>query len=654
MRSAKVVNRGKSLDIHTLTLLSGESSPYQPSIVSVDPLTANDGTVNGSAYSHNAGRAHESSRVQVRLQGASDWTTLIYDSGVVAASEALPIDGMELLTWYEARLQYKDEDDVWSPWSPTFAFRTTDTPGEGIPFEWDNWAQIWNVQPAVYFGEFIGPGGWHTINFLPDVDCNNPWDKKLASFGRLLGPPSAVVYQPTPNRGADVKARFGWWSSQVGYTWAKYYDCEWARSGLVACACGTATANNPQAAHDIWAPYGTYEWTYSSDFQGIFAYFEPFPQWPYNPSDNGYFGDAPAELIVDIYHAGEMVKRYRYTMPERIIFSHYCHHFPWWGLRLKVWHDYDADSTGKTHRIQVSYTVPPDNRRGTAAIPSDSDPWVHDITWVGGHDESTVGAGDGGLRCGYSGYGSDRHTGVVSTGTYGANVYRDFLFEALEEAFCGAPCDADYIPEEEPEVPTPPPTQPISEPCPPVEEGEFQNVFLGGKEEGSLFQFGGYEVEAGRDIVAKIQPNAVAPVGYGGECHFKSVIVAVEHIGDISIGLVPIINGERLDAYAQEELFVGPGDRVQIRRYEVPLYRGFEDAVVEGTEDDRFKYGLRGAFFAVEISIVDICGPCRASSTTTMSSASLRPPASSIPSISSAPLRSRARVERSSAGPPAS
>jgi hypothetical protein len=40
----------------------------------------------------------------------------------------------------------------------------------------------------------------------------------------------------------------------------------------------------------------------------------------------------------------------------------------------------------------------------------------------------------------------------------------------------------------------------------------------------------------------------------------------------------------------------------------VPLYRGFEDAVVEGTEDDRFKYGLRGAFFAVEISIVDICG----------------------------------------------
>ena len=612
MRATVTVNAGKGIDAHYLTLLSGDSQPYQPAISSVSPLTGETGTVNGTAYSHNAGRAHAGSQVQVRLQGASDWSSLVTDTGEVAASESVPIDGMEILKWHEARLRYKDEDDVWSPWSPTFAFQTTDVADSGIPFEWADWAQIWNIEQAVYFGAFVGPGGWHKINFTPDASCPNPYNGRVASFGRLLGPPSALVYTPSPNRGADVKCRIGWWSSAGGYSWERYYDCELARAGLVASACGSATANSPQAAHDVWNPY---EWTLSDDFQGVFAYIEPQFAWPYNNClvpDGPYWGDAPAWLYVDVYHAGELAKRWKVELPERIVFSSYsstgsCCHYPWWGLRLKMWHDYGADAEGKTHRIQVSYTKPSDDV-GTASLPSDATPWTHDITWVGGHDETSPGDGDGGLRCGYSGYGGDRWTGANTTNTYGATVYRDFLLDIIEEAFCGAPCDADYIPELTPIIPPPPVPAPFSAPCPPVEEGEFQSVYLGGKDEGSLFQFGGYEVEAGRNVVAKIQPNAVAPAGYGGECHFKSVVVAVEHIGDISIGLTPILTGEVLTAYTQEELFVGPGDRVQIRRYEVPLYRGFEDGVVEGTVDDRFKYGLRGAFFSVLIEVVDICG----------------------------------------------
>jgi hypothetical protein len=100
----------------------------------------------------------------------------------------------------------------------------------------------------------------------------------------------------------------------------------------------------------------------------------------------------------------------------------------------------------------------------------------------------------------------------------------------------------------------------------------------------------------------------VAPQGYGGECLFRRIVVVAEHISDLTIGIVPILNGERLDRYAQEETFIGPGDRPALRRYEVPLYRAFEDPVVEGDDDDRFKYGLRGVTFTFEMDIVDLCG----------------------------------------------
>ena len=150
---------------------------------------------------------------------------------------------------------------------------------------------------------------------------------------------------------------------------------------------------------------------------------------------------------------------------------------------------------------------------------------------------------------------------------------------------------------------------PMLKPCPPDMETADKELYLGGSASpGALFQFGGYEVSEGRQIVATIRPNPMAPAGVDGTCHFKNLVVVCEHYSDIQIGVVPILNGERLDQYAQEEFFVGPGDRSAMHRYEVPLYREFEDATVEGTEDNRFTHGLRGTYFTFEMTVLDLCG----------------------------------------------
>jgi hypothetical protein len=183
----------------------------------------------------------------------------------------------------------------------------------------------------------------------------------------------------------------------------------------------------------------------------------------------------------------------------------------------------------------------------------------------------------------------------------------------LDTKFTDTPCDANPLPPEDvPPESNPPRNFPFLRPCPPDQKTADKELYLGGNASpGSLFKFGGYEIEAGRPVTARITPNAIAPEGYGGECLFQSIVVVCEHFSDIQIGIVPILNGERLDQYAQEEVFIGPGDRAALRRYEVPLYREFEDAVVEGSADppvDRFKYGLRGAFISFEMTIVDLCG----------------------------------------------
>jgi hypothetical protein len=192
----------------------------------------------------------------------------------------------------------------------------------------------------------------------------------------------------------------------------------------------------------------------------------------------------------------------------------------------------------------------------------------------------------------------------------GGTVFKDFVVTEIETDNCDTPCDAEYIPGDD-EIPEPQPLNPAPavSPCPPDQETADKELYLGGHASpGAIFQFGGYEVEAGRQITARITPNAVAPAGYGGECHFKRLVVVAEHFSDLRIGVTPILNGEKLTQYAQEDLFVGPGDRSKLQRYEVPLYRAFEDSVVEGDDDDRFKYGLRGAYFSFEMVIVDLCG----------------------------------------------
>ena len=204
------------------------------------------------------------------------------------------------------------------------------------------------------------------------------------------------------------------------------------------------------------------------------------------------------------------------------------------------------------------------------------------------------------MGCGWVGLAFDElHSYIPDTGI----IFRSFSITPVEYDDCLAP----VIPEE----PPPSPISPIYSPCPPDMDTADKTLFLGGTASpGAVFRFGGYEVAAPQQIVARIRPNSVAPEGYGGECLFKSIFVVVEHISDINIRIVPILNGEWLDEYAQEETFIGPGDRAAIKRYEMPLYRAFEDLVVEGGDDpvDRFKYGLRGTYFTFDMTITDLCG----------------------------------------------
>lgn len=310
--------------------------------------------------------------------------------------------------------------------------------------------------------------------------------------------------------------------------------------------------------------------------------------------------------------------------------------FPFYGIRLRVEHDYATDPTGKTHTIKVNVSTPTTQAYGVVdgagiragADPSDvtadlpDDTWMIEETWVGGHEESTPGAGDGGLRVGWSGYGSRRPTGAVSNRLSGITVFKNLTVLELDDSWASTPCDAVV-----PDPPTPPPEEPdppvtanpspgVLSPCPPAVDSAASELFLGGSSYyddypvvyGEVLQFGGYEVQAGSQIVARIRPNPIAPMGFGGEALFHRLVVVAEHFSDLQIAVTPILNGERLDQYSQEEVFFGSGEEWNMRRFEVPLYRAFEDAVVEGAAQDRFKYGLRGTYLTFEMIITDLCG----------------------------------------------
>lgn len=649
--------------------------PARPSITSVSNISANNADVTSSPFDPSWGQAHQGTRYQVQRAGG-DWTNLVYDSGWLGAVTTHTVQNLEALECYQVRAKYRDANLVESYWGYAYYFCAGAQEQPAGDFDWNDWAQLWNIGDARYGDVYLGPGGWSgPIQW--DFFGTGPYGRwtdsgyngNAGAFGRLMGPPSVLANKAIgPNSGVNVASKVSWYSTQAGFSWERWWECEFARAGVAAMVCGTCEPLYPALGWDLWAPYSQSNWPCTSDMQGVFAYIEPHYSFPYIPcfcwpSTGLVEGSHPllhacahyglamsADLVVEVWFNGVKVKSKRYSLPWKVTFSqsypvqkgsgslavgldveYICRFFPWYGVRLKVWKDFAVDPTGKTHRIQAAVSTPltsmhrrdtdyPDTGAffqvegewgtGQADLPPEDGPWQIDETWVGGNEESVPGAGDGGLYCGWTGYGADRWTGAVPDKTGGGNVFRGFTALALDTSNCNTPCDADSL---VPEVPPLEPPEyeliPGRQPCPPEVEGAFQGLFLGGNASAaSIFQFGGYEVENGRAIRARIRPNPIAPEGYGGECLFKNLFVVVEHISDITVSVVPVLNGERLDRYGHERTFIGPGDRPALRRYRIPLHRAFKDPVVGGIDDERFRHGLRGTFFTFEMEILDLCG----------------------------------------------
>lgn len=90
--------------------------------------------------------------------------------------------------------------------------------------------------------------------------------------------------------------------------------------------------------------------------------------------------------------------------------------------------------------------------------------------------------------------------------------------------------------------------------------------------------------------------------GVGGECLFKKLYVNLTYSTGGQLVVTPILDGERV---TEETRFISldPGGANITRRWEIDLTRGYD---VAGTE--RFRYGLRGSYFQVEICVTDIQG----------------------------------------------
>lgn len=651
-------------------LLWKQEEPNRPRILSVTNIGTSTATVTSSTYSSPEGEAHANTRYQVQLAGG-DWSAIIYDTGVLGPVTTAQLSGMLPLLAYQVRVAYADAEGDWSLWSSAYFFQTTDVPSTPGTFDPADWAVGWNIARARYHpGIYASPGGWWgpiswsrwNATGVGQIDAG--FTGHVAAMGRLFGPPTVLVNTDIgANNGVNVAGKVSWHSSQSGYSWERWYDCEGAAAGLAALICGTCEPVDPELAWNVWRLPGPNDWPCETAMQGVVAYIRPRAQWPYEacaccpPDDDSLAGwvisqigslawcffygiDLDPALVVEVWYGGARARKYTFPLPWKVVYNSLwerydcvtgawtCRHFPKYGVRLKVWHDYDADSTGKTHRIQAAATSPPtayhpgsgagdhnlaqegDWGFGTASLPAEDGPWMIDETWVGGHEESSPGAGDGGLYAGWTGWCAQRATGVVPTRVTGGNIYLDLVTTPLDLTHCETPCDLSTVPENgiTPEGEEAPPIQALA-PCPPDVDTADKELYLGGmNEDGSIYKFGGYEVMEGGAVVARIRPNPIAPMGYSGQALFRRMVVVCEHFSDIQIAVVPILNGERLDKYAQEEVFIGPGDRAAMRRFEVPLYRAFEDAVVEGADDDRFKYGLRGTYFTFEMTIVDLCG----------------------------------------------
>lgn len=93
--------------------------------------------------------------------------------------------------------------------------------------------------------------------------------------------------------------------------------------------------------------------------------------------------------------------------------------------------------------------------------------------------------------------------------------------------------------------------------------------------------------------------------GVGGECLFKKLYVNLTYSTAGQCVVTPILDGERV---TEETRFIDldPGEGIATRRFEIDLTRGYDQ---NGTE--RFRYGLRGSYFQVEICVTDISGTGR-------------------------------------------
>ena len=651
--------------------------PATPSIVSASGHTADSVDLGFSTYYHPGGEAHATTRLQVQLAGAGSFTSLVQDN-YLGAVELATVSGLAGVTYYEVRMAYGDAEGDYSDWSNTYLFVTTSTPSvsPGGTFDWDDWAQLWNISDSYYTNQgYFSPGGWSgPIDwdpFEPYEGCYDTltelisagytkdlkYNGNVGSFGRLMGPPSILANTVVgANTGVNVATKFSFYSWEAGYSWERYWDCELAFSGVGALICGTTEAPDPQDGWNVWRQAVT--WPKTAVYQGIIAYLQPGFSFPYVPCTcwtpqgiaewanqllmtcDHYGIGLHTSFHVEVWHDGLRRKAYSIELPWYVAYAStrprctepspgnplwQCQHAPWYAVRLKVEKDLVTDPTGKTHNIQASITSPPlsdgevtdrghiyvDGQwgLGEAALPNEAGPWDIDEVWVGGNEETAPGEGDGGLYCGWSGLMSNRWTGATSNIFSGGTIYKDFTATVLSTLECGDPCDAESLPDKTPLFPEPTEVDFFLQPCPPDMETADKELYLGEKgTPGGLYKFGGYEVAEGRQLVARLQPNPVHPAGVEGVCHFKNLVITVEHISDIQISIVPILNGERLDQYAQEDVFIGPGDRSKLRRYEMPLWREFEDEVVEGTADNRFTYGLRGTFFTFDMTIVDLCG----------------------------------------------
>lgn len=133
-------------------------------------------------------------------------------------------------------------------------------------------------------------------------------------------------------------------------------------------------------------------------------------------------------------------------------------------------------------------------------------------------------------------------------------------------------------------------------------EKEPKRYLIGDGAGGNVYVYGDSHEDAGTAIVARFQPNHIAPAGVGGECIFPAVYIAVTYATAATINLTPILDGERLPN-ASKELVLNAQEET-LDRFEVYFSRAHKDDA--GNELSR--YAIRGTWFGVEITVQDLFG----------------------------------------------